>query len=809
MASLGQLTLSLVARTGGFTGPIERARNQSNRQFKRMERDAKSAAASLAKISAAAAGAAAGLVVFGKTGMDNIDAQAKLSRQLDTTIGGLRGITLAASDAGVEQGKLESALLSLNKRLGDAARGTGEAQKAYKELGLDAAELADMPLPERLAAIAERINQLDNAAQRQSIADSLMSGGRNVVKLFESGGDAIHAAIEEVEGFGLAVDEVDAAAIEAANDSIARLGIVSESAQNAVAVRLAPALGDMADELMRVTKAFHDGEYDEQIGLIQRVATVAGGAAGAYAAYRTAIGAATIAQWAFNAAARANPLAALATVAGTAAGALYTFREELGLVSPEAETAVERVDTLTSALNSNSRAALENARSMLEAEQQLARFNAATLALQRNEQQQVVFAEYEKWESVGGQQAFGMGQSSEAQEELDKIESQLLDARRAGELAADGINEVDKRLEGLGNNSGADVVERVYSSATDGARALREQTDAIDEQSSALQSLIDRLYPTAAAQRQFREDMQLLAEADAAGAIDDLADAQQRLREANAERMAGGLTDAPEFGGLAGSVGGSLGEMGKIAEAQEALQEWYGTQLEMLAEFREQRAELSQQWDEREREIHEQHQARVLELERARGVAQLQAAQSIFGDLTDVTRTFAGEQSDIYKTMFAIQKAAAIAQSIIAIQQGIAMAAANPWPLNLAAMASVAAATAGLVSNIASVAAPQGMAHDGIDSVPSEGTWLLDKGERVISSPQADKLDQFLAQQGGRGGGDITVNLIEDKRRAGSSQERQGADGQREIDVFVADIMGDGPRSNAIRNKFGLTPQGR
>ncbi|MGI9827321.1 hypothetical protein, partial [Riemerella anatipestifer] len=86
------------------------------------------------------------------------------------------------------------------------------------------------------------------------------------------------------------------------------------------------------------------------------------------------------------------------------------------------------------------------------------------------------------------------------------------------------------------------------------------------------------------------------------------------------------------------------------------------------------------------------------------------------------------------------QKAAAIAQSIIAIQQGIAMAAANPFPYNLAAMASVAASTASIVSNISAV----GMAHDGLDSVPETGTWLLQKGERVTTAKTSAKLDATL-----------------------------------------------------------------
>src|SRR3990172_5015143 len=61
-----------------------------------------------------------------------------------------------------------------------------------------------------------------------------------------------------------------------------------------------------------------------------------------------------------------------------------------------------------------------------------------------------------------------------------------------------------------------------------------------------------------------------------------------------------------------------------------------------------------------------------------------------------------GEQSNAYKVMFAASKAFSIAQSIVAISTGIALAAANPFPLNLGAIASVIAATASIVSTISS-----------------------------------------------------------------------------------------------------------
>ncbi|MGX2584394.1 hypothetical protein ACWB3E_16920 [Acinetobacter baumannii] len=78
--------------------------------------------------------------------------------------------------------------------------------------------------------------------------------------------------------------------------------------------------------------------------------------------------------------------------------------------------------------------------------------------------------------------------------------------------------------------------------------------------------------------------------------------------------------------------------------------------------------------------------------------------QQITGSVADMFKTIGGEQSKAYKIMFAAEKAFAIARSIMAIQTGIAEAAANPFPYNLAAMASVAASTASIVANIQSVA---------------------------------------------------------------------------------------------------------
>jgi hypothetical protein len=128
-----------------------------------------------------------------------------------------------------------------------------------------------------------------------------------------------------------------------------------------------------------------------------------------------------------------------------------------------------------------------------------------------------------------------------------------------------------------------------------------------------------------------------------------------------------------------------------------------------------------------------------------------------------------------------------------------------------AAMGAAIAATSPMAAAVSSLALA-GMAHDGIDSIPETGTWLLEKGERVTTADTSAKLDSTLARvdsqmnrPGDSGGGNVTVNQIEDRSRAGQTQERAGPDGDRIIDMFVANIMGDGKAHKAMTNKYGLS----
>lgn len=113
-----------------------------------------------------------------------------------------------------------------------------------------------------------------------------------------------------------------------------------------------------------------------------------------------------------------------------------------------------------------------------------------------------------------------------------------------------------------------------------------------------------------------------------------------------------------------------------------------------------------------------------------------------------------------------------------------------------AAMAAALATTAPLVAGVASAASAglAGMAHDGIDSVPADGTWFLQKGERVTTAETSAKLDRTLddvSRQGGGGG--ITINApVTVQAQPGMSQQdaqRQGDQMARAFRDGVVDIL--------------------
>ncbi|HCF0810407.1 TPA: phage tail tape measure protein, partial [Pseudomonas aeruginosa] len=164
-------------------------------------------------------------------------------------------------------------------------------------------------------------------------------------------------------------------------------------------------------------------------------------------------------------------------------------------------------------------------------------------------------------------------------------------------------------------------------------------------------------------------------------------------------------------------------------------------------------------------------------------------------------------QASAASTLVANAQATAFQAQLAAFASTAAIPIVGPV-LAPAAAASAAIATAPMVAGVAA-SALAGMAHDGIDAVPETGTWLLQKGERVTTAETSAKLDRTLDDVRSNQGqsGNTTVNIVENKARAGQVERRR--DGRQEfLEVFVADINGDGPASRAIAQAFGIRRSG-
>ena len=87
------------------------------------------------------------------------------------------------------------------------------------------------------------------------------------------------------------------------------------------------------------------------------------------------------------------------------------------------------------------------------------------------------------------------------------------------------------------------------------------------------------------------------------------------------------------------------------------------------------------------------------------------------------------------------------AQVAMAALNAFTSTAAIPLVGPFAAPAAAATALGQTGSFMATISSVAGMAHDGIDSIPKEGTWLLDKGERVVDSRTNADLKRYLAAE--------------------------------------------------------------
>ncbi|MES5674981.1 transglycosylase SLT domain-containing protein [Acinetobacter baumannii] len=130
----------------------------------------------------------------------------------------------------------------------------------------------------------------------------------------------------------------------------------------------------------------------------------------------------------------------------------------------------------------------------------------------------------------------------------------------------------------------------------------------------------------------------------------------------------------------------------------------------------------------------------------------------VFSDMTALLEQSVGKSNALYKTMFFASKAASIAQAIVNTEEGATKALAQGGAYG-SVLAGVVRATGYASVGIMAAQTIQGMAHNGIDNIPREGTWLLDGGERVLNPQQNKDLTNYLNnRQNGSSDGNVQIS---------------------------------------------------
>jgi len=141
------------------------------------------------------------------------------------------------------------------------------------------------------------------------------------------------------------------------------------------------------------------------------------------------------------------------------------------------------------------------------------------------------------------------------------------------------------------------------------------------------------------------------------------------------------------------------------------------------------------------------------------------AKVQVIGDMMSSLSTLMSAKS---KSLFKIGKASAIANALINTYQAVTKTMASvPYPLNIPLAAAQSVAGMVQVQNIKSQSF-KGQAHSGLDNVPSEGTYLLQKGEMVLDPGTSEKV-----RNNAIGGSGITFAPVIMAQDAASFEDRQ------------------------------------
>lgn len=311
----------------------------------------------------------------------------------------------------------------------------------------------------------------------------------------------------------------------------------------------------------------------------------------------------------------------------------------------------------------------------------------------------------------------------------------------------------------------------------------------------------------------FGDDINANNQAAAKKLEDKLDGAKQRLIKLHSDlvNIANNGGEAPGSDVGAGEVSGKKTKGKTFEELQaEAAERAYARRFEALTDFSNNYLEKTQSII----DIDNERIRNAIDAETELHQTKVSIAEDTFAVLGGLAK----DGSALQKALFFAEKISAIARVRVNTEVAAVRALTDLGPVAGQPLAASIRLQGAVSQGLIAATAIAGQAHGGLNNVPREGTYLLNKGERVVQPAQNRDLTQFLSGRGGRSGG-VVVQFIQ---APGSSSrfdvtETQNGDEQvvriEEIQnqvrrTLAEDVASGRGVAGAIEQTYGLTRRG-
>lgn len=781
-ANLGTLTLDLIAKIGGFTGPMDQAARHSQRRAKEIEKSMANAADAIKSVVGALAVGVSFTQIIRATA-DFQNEQAQLAAVLKST----------GEAAGFSQGKLNEMADALSRT---SILSAGEINQAQTTL-LAFTGIVGEEFPRALQAAIDMASRtgMSVVSASETIGRALDIPSKGLAALSKQGfrfSEDQKKLAEYLESTGrtaeaqamilAALEESYGGAAQAARDT---LGGALTALSNSFTDLLTGE--DGVDDATRAINSLTDTLSDPRIK--EAFSVIVAGVFGVTEAVAKALPyVVDFTKWA------AEELAVIA--GGIGLHDLDRLEEKASKLQSLLATMESRGET-GYAIYSSAKADYEKVRAQLDQAYALAEM-ADNLGSGKGKEapklnQQALLKEAEAARESAKAQEDAIKARAKASEAIDRQVAALQLQADTVAMSSEQATLYKLRVEGAteAQLANAEAALSAVSAYKEQAKAIKDLNDAQEQTNKEAVSIIDSLRTEEEAIREsYERRRQIIMDATLLTA-EERNEALLRLEQEHNEQMI--------------EVNGSYWER-YLAAAEENLQSFDELSGVMLENF------TGRFGDAFESMVFDSQSLGDAVSNLAEGMAR--SVVNALGQMAAQWLAYQAVQLLVGKTTQA-SAASTMTFNALASQQ---MAAINAFASTAAipivgpfmapaAAATAIAATTPMVGAVASLSLA-GMAHEGIDAIPETGTWLLEKGERVTTAETSAKLDKTLDDIQKGGAGAPVVNLYEDASKAGTVNNRQ-ENGQNVIDIFVSNIMSDGKAQQAISRKFGIQGVGQ